>query len=352
MQSPNGEELNLMKISTKNLGFINQNYLYEIQLSNEQGLDITLLNYGATLTKVYSPDHEGKRRNIVLGLDNPKDYLNRRAFLGCTIGRVAGRITKGTCSGSKEGKIHLQINENGNHLHGGQTGFDTKFWDFIVEEEEDQICVRFSCTSPDGEGGYPGKLFANVCYILKESNELLIEYTAQSDEATLFNPTNHTYFHLDDEKDVLNHELTVASDYYLPLTEESLPTGQIVPVKGSDFDLNQTRTLKRVLSSKEEQIITAKGLNHPFLLKDAQPQILLQSPKSRRQVTMTTSLPAVVIYTGNHFSEEVDGIAKNGGIALETQRLPDAVNHEGFGSIELESNEVFYECTSYWFGVY
>ncbi|WP_256244533.1 aldose epimerase family protein [Alkalibacterium sp. 20] len=329
--------------------------VYEYTLTNSNGVSISAMPFGATLTKLVTPDKDGKKENITLNIENLKDFVTHRPFYGATIGRVAGRITKGKYFlGGKE--IQLDVNEGNNLLHGGPKGLDTKLWDIEAYEAEGKL--SFNYESPAGENGFPGTMQITVTYTLTEANEWVIDYTATTDEMTLFNPTNHVYFNLtgDINKPILNHELELASRHYVPLAEENLPGGNSASVDGTPFDFTILKPVKEAVLSDHPQIKPLNGLDHPFVL-DQKDEVKgrLYDPESKREVKFYTDCNSVVVFTHNG---EVDDYTIDGGpakqyagITLETQTLPDAINQPGFGNVILRPDETFRSQTTYKFGV-
>ncbi|MED3792799.1 galactose mutarotase [Niallia alba] len=333
--------------------------LKEIILENALGTRVVLCNYGAMIKEIFTRDKHGNPSNIVLTLPKKEQYLAKRTFLGATVGRVAGRISNGRCVLPNGEKLYLSKNEKDHHLHGGYLGFDNQVWSTKVGRKGQDKSVSFYLKAEDGEQGYPGEIKVKVSYILKDSNQLIIQYEAVTNKDTLFNPTNHTYFNLGGkiDKTINHHILKVNSEYYLPINKDSIPIGTIMPTNGTIFNLKDGIILEEILRNKDCSIKEQNGLNHPFLLnKDSTEQLELTEPISGRVLNIITDCPAVVIYTGNHFSEEdslldKSGIRKHGGIALECQQLPDAINNQPhFGNSVLKQGDRFFSQTIYTFG--
>ncbi|CAM4320028.1 aldose epimerase family protein [Listeria booriae] len=323
------------------------------QLENTNGISMRFMNYGATVIAIETPDSRGEMDNIILSLPTPHDYTKEKTYLGATIGRVAGRIRVG------EWTFPLEKNEGDNHCHGGTIGFESRFWDGEPFQEETRVGVRFTYHSPAFENGYPGNLTATVCHSLDHENNWRTTYTATTDATTLFNPTNHVYFNLAGSKEntIHNHTLTIQSDAYLPLTAENLPTGEIKNVQNTPFDLRTATPLQAVLASNHRDIQQSQGLNHPFILNNQQHSAAtLTHPDTGRQISIITTAPAVIAYTGNHFNQDFtlstgQKVTKYAGIALETQQLPDAIHHPNFGNIILQPDQPFYSETTYQFSL-
>ncbi|GAX03961.1 aldose 1-epimerase [Secundilactobacillus pentosiphilus] len=296
----------------------------EITMVNRHGMQVKLLNYGATLEKVLIPTARGLE-NVIMSLESPEDYSKARNFLGGTVGRVVGRIRHGQWQHGNH-IVQLPLNDGQNHIHGG-TGTDTQIFEFSTQYDEHQSTATFILFDADGNNGYPGNLKLQVSYTLDDDNQLTYRIRAISDKMTIFNPTNHVYFRLNGpQSDVLGLNLQLNSDTYLPLDADSLPYQGRRSVEGTVFDFRRAKSVGAVINSHDSQIDAERGLNHPFLLRGDSPAAVLSSPDKKRTVVMTTKSPAIVVYTGNHFDHT--GIAKNlgqyNGITLEAQMPPAA----------------------------
>lgn len=345
-----------MQISEIPFGQINGQEVTAITLRNEAGVALTAINYGATLISWYVPDKTGLFRNIVLGFEHLEDYLQHHTYYGATIGRISGRIGKGkfTLDGQD---YQLAANQKGNHLHGGLHGLDQVVWDYELHEGDTEAGILFRHTDPDGANGYPGQLEVEVLFTLTEDSEWRLEYHARSDQPTLFNPTNHSYFNLSREAghDILQHQLLVDADRVAELDETLLPTGTFLDVASTPFDFRKPTQIQQAAEAEHPQTeLAGGGLDHPFLLNHSGGyDLVLADPESGRSIRMQTDRDAVVIYTHNAGAEEylIGGkpVPAYAGIALETQTLPDAINQEGFGNIVLRPGEEFFSRTVYQF---
>lgn len=347
-----------MQLTTTLFGVFEGKKVTEYTLTNDHGVSLSVIPYGATVTKIVTPDREGNKEIITLNIDSLEDMVKYRPFYGATIGRVAGRIAKGTFS--LNGKVYqLNKNDEEHTLHGGSTGLDTKLWDVVTHSGADEISVILSCKSPDGENGFPGNLWIQVTYTLTNNNEWKIRYAANTDETTLFNPTNHVYFNLtgDPDSPILEHDLVLSSKYFAPVTDEALPTGMLEKVEGTPFDFTVQKRLGEAILSEHSQIQLFSGLDHPFFLnhKKEEPDVHLSDSKSGRYVTMTTDQNSVVIFTHNEKAEDFymrdKPVRKYAGVTLEAQTLPDAINQSDFGNVVLRPEEAYSSQTVYRFGV-
>lgn len=349
----------LIEVIKQHFGEFKGETVWQWTLTNDHGMKMSVLNFGAIVTSIETADKFGEFANISLGFSNLDDYLAFSPYFGAVVGPVAGRITKGQFELEGE-QFQLSINDGNNSLHGGKANFSKRMWDVAIEEQPDQIIMKFQYQWPDGENGYPGKIETKMSYILNNKNEWLIDYEAETEKPTIYNPSNHIYFNLtgDNGSTVLEHQLKVNSEQYVPLDGETLPIGEIWSVKDSVFDLREETKIAEIVSSSDEQIkIVGAGLDHAFILKHEkeQPDAILVDPKSGRCVEMETTSDAVVIYTANSLASKFNiagvPIPKYAGITMETQGLVDAINQPGFGDIVLRPAEKFVARTTFRFTV-
>jgi aldose 1-epimerase len=322
-------------------------------LKNKNGVTVTIMTLGATITEINVPDKAGKFANVVLGFDDVKGYESKdNQYFGATIGRVANRIAKGKFT--LEGKEYkLAINNEANHLHGGvKKSLDTVVWSAAtikVANDAKGTGLSFAYTSPDGEEGYPGKVTFHVNYWLTDKNALHIEFEAATDKATPINLTNHSYFNLAGAgaDTVLDHELKIFAHKYVPVEKTLIPTGKLEPVMDTIFDFTKpTRIGDRIEKLYDTG---AKGYDHCYVLdnrvKEATFAASLAEPKSGRTLSVYTNQPGIQLYTGNFLfgQKGKDGkqYKQRSAICLETGGLPDAVNQPAFPSIILRPGEVY-----------
>ncbi|MDD4193492.1 MAG: galactose mutarotase [Mangrovibacterium sp.] len=347
-----------MKITSTPFGKIKDGRPVQLfTLSNDRQVTVKVTNYGCTVTAIEMPDRRGAIGNIVCGFEKLDDYLsgqylNSYPYFGCVVGRYANRISKGkyTIDGVEYRGV---VNNGENHLHGGLTGFDRKLWTPEIIETPDLVGVKMSYLSPDQEEGYPGNLKVSCTYSLDHENNLTISYEAETDQATIINLTNHTYFNLTGGKDnILNHGLRLTAK---KITEarELIPTGKILPVDGSPFDFTKKKTLGRDLPSLPE------GYDQNFVIDHEAGKLVeagcLSESNSGREVWVYTTQPGMQLYTGYWIPELIiDGLKKFGkysGVALETQHYADSPNHDNFPSTLLRPGEKYKETTVYRFSV-
>lgn len=326
-------------------------------LKNDNGLTVKMTSYGAIITSIEMPDKKGVIENVACGFDKLEDYLSDEylgsyPYFGAIIGRFGNRIANGHLE--IEGKTYeLAVNNGPNHLHGGKTGFDKRLWDAKPYQADSVVGVEFSYLSPHLEENYPGNLTVRCICSLTAANELVLEYVAETDQTTVVNLTNHTYFNLTAGKEnILNHELKLSATKMTEM-EEQIPTGKILFTKNTPFDFSDFKTFAKNL----DQLPT--GYDDNFVLDNETKELkyagTLRENKSGRQVEVFTSQPGMQLYTGYWIPElTVDGKKKFGsysGVALETQHYPDSVHQPQFPSVLLKPGEKYNEKTIYRFSV-
>jgi len=238
-----------------------------ITLKNARGMEVHAISYGGIVTSILVPDRQGHFEDVVLGYEDAESYIkNNGPYMGAIIGRYANRIAKGmfTLDGQT---FKLATNNGPNHLHGGNKGFDKIVWQAEEFRTADGTGVIFRYTSPDGEEGYPGTLKAQVTYTLTDRNELVVDYLASTDKATLVNLTHHSYFNLTGGmRDILDHELTIDADQYTPIDAASIPTGEIASVEGTPFDFRKPMTIGSRITRDDVQLRNGRGYDHNFVV--------------------------------------------------------------------------------------
>lgn len=330
----------------------------QYKLINNLGMEVEVLSIGATLTKMTAPDSNGKYENVILGWQDLNTYEVHPGNFGAIVGRTAGRVYKGKATiAGKE--YQFPINTFENTLHGGINGFHTKDWqgDTIVTEDEIRLVMCY--LSPDGEEGYPGNLEVKVTYILKNDNSLTIDYEATTDKETIINLTNHAYFNLsgDGKRDILEHELTINSDSIYELDEELIPTGEMIELDDeSAFDFRQSKTIGEDINKENKHLKNGCGYDHAWKLNAQENAIILYDSVSKRCMSVTTSEPAVVVYTMNHADDPL--LLSNGmpqkpryAVCLETQKPAIGYNEVGRQDVTLKPNELYKQCTTFAFSI-
>lgn len=341
-------------------GEINNAEIQLHTLTNNHGMSVSLMDLGASIVRIVTPDREGQFADVTFGFDNAQGYLDYPFYVGSVVGRYANRIARGRFT--LDGKTYkLATNNKVNHLHGGIVGFNKKVWQASHSISDDTTSVTFSYCSADGEEGYPGQLDVTVSYALDDSNRLSIIYRAETSKVTHVNLTQHAYFNLNGHSagSIEDHELQLSASYFTPTDDGSIPTGEIRSVEGTAFDFRQSKRIGDDINSDDEQIVFGKGFDQNWILdKDdgLQQAATVYSPASGRVMTVETTEPGIQFYSGNNIPVDVPG--KNGasynyrgGFCLETQHFPDSPNHAHFPSTVLRPEELYESTTVYAFSV-
>jgi len=330
--------------------------IYLFTLTNANGIQVKITNYGGIITSIIVPDKNGKMGDIVLGYDSLNQYITNSPYFGATVGRYANRISKGRFT--IDGKQYtLAINNGNNSLHGGIKGFDKVVWNCgekITDSTKSELDLSY--LSKDGEEGYPGNLRVKALYKLDDHNRLTITYEAETDKATPVNLCNHTYFNLNEaNENILGHFLTLYADQYTQVNSELIPTGALPKVKGTPMDFNNSVMIGAGIQK------VAGGYDHNFVLTKKKKDGLemaaqLFDPVSGRQLEILTTQPGIQFYSGNFLDGSVKG--KSGkqyrqhfGLCLETQHYPDSPNQPSFPNTILRPGEKYTQTTVYCFSV-
>lgn len=313
------------------------------------GITAGVISFGASLTELTVPGRNGPV-NVVLGFDNLCAYRTHGAFFGAVVGRCANRIAGGRAHiGGRD--YRLDLNENGRtHLHGGAAGFGVRDW---TVERCSAHSALLSLISPDGDQGYPGEVHASCLYRV-EPGRLVIELEARTDRETLVNLAAHPYFNLDGGGSVLNHGLCIAADAYTPVDAQNIPTGEIRAVADGRFDFRRLRPVCREGEPYE-------GYDHNFVLarQGREAPVFatrLESVRSGVAMDVLTTEPGLQFYDGGNLPVReglrggVQGV-RHGGVCLEPQRFPDAINQPGFADAVLKPGEIYRQITEYRFGL-
>lgn len=329
-------------------------------LKNKNGCEIAATNFAGALLSIMMPDREGKMASVVMGHDSLKNVMNsKEEFLSTLIGRYGNRIAAGKFT--LDGKQYsVALNNGVNHLHGGPTGFHKRVWD---AEQLDQQTLKLHYTAADGEEGFPGTLNIDVTYKLTDSNEFVIEYEATTDKKTILNLTQHAYFNLNgmrkDTPSVLDYELTLNADHYIPIDETAIPLGTIDSVEGTAFDFRTPHKVGERIEGSQ-QTANGNGYDHCWVLNKREPGELSFAAKcydaeSGRFLECYTTEPGVQVYSGNYCSGSTcahgSTLPKRCAICFEAQHFPDSPNRPYFPSTVLNPGEVYTQTTIYRFGV-
>ncbi len=327
-------------------------------LKNDNGIEVRITNYGAIITSLRVPDRSGAFADIVLGFETLDGYLGAHPYFGAVVGRYANRIADGRFRIDGIGH-RLAVNNGPNHLHGGVKGFDKQVWDAEVLGGNG---VRLSRVSRDGEEGYPGNLQVAVAYSLTNYNELIVEYQATTDQPTIVNLSQHSYFNLAGagNGDILGHQLTIAADRYTPVNATSIPTGALAPVAGTPFDFRQATAIGARIDAKHPQLTHGGGYDHNYVLNRKgnalQFAARVVEPISGRVLEVATTEPGMQLYTGNFLDGGIVGkgnlsYGRRAGLCLETQHFPDSPNRSEFPSTVLRPGETYSSRTVFKFDV-
>lgn len=326
-------------------------------LTNQLGLEVSVITYGGAITSLKVPDRNGNLGDIVLGYETLDDYVNNPRYLGALIGRHANRIALGKFS--LNGVEHqLEQNNGVNHLHGGSKGFDKRVWKPREETSSNSANLQISYLSVDGEANYPGNLRAVVSYSLSDDNELSVEYCATTDQDTIVNLTNHSYFNLRGEGTILDHELTLNADSFTPVSKDLIPTGELRSVEATPMDFRKSTRIGTRICEAYDQLGFTGGYDHNFVLNDYDGSlrlaVQLYEATTGRVVEVLTTQPGMQFYSGNFLSGSFSGkrgvvYHKYTGLCLEPQHFPDAPNQSGFPSTLLRRGEEYKQTTVYRF---
>ena len=347
---------NKMNIETSSFGTNEDgNPVTLFTCTNANGLVLKMIDYGAIVVSLETPDRDGKMANITQGFDSLDGYLQRHPYFGATVGRFCNRIAKGkfTLDGQE---YSLATNNEPNHLHGGLKGFDKCMWKGEQVKTDNSVGIRFNYTSPDGEEGYPGNLTVTVLYTLTNDNELKIEYSASTDKATPVNLTNHNYWNLAGAGvgTIKDHELMIAADQALAVDDGLIPTGEMVDVASTPLDFRESHKIGDRL---EETGLDPIGYDHCYALRSQDGSLALaarvRDPSSGRVMEISTTQPGIQFYSGNFLdgSESSGGFAQHQAFCLETQHYPDSPNQPNFPSSILRPGETFSQTTVHRFSV-
>ncbi|MCD8284007.1 MAG: galactose mutarotase [Opitutae bacterium] len=331
-------------------------------LSNAAGFSASFTNLGATWVSWLVPDKDGKFDDVLLGFDSAEKYSAQTAYAGAVCGRVANRIAKGKFL--LDGvEYTLAVNNGENHLHGGNRGFNAYVWDAKICGDSEEPAIEFSRVSADGEEGYPGNVRVAVKYTLCRDGAVKISYEASADKATPINLTCHAYFNLAGHASgtILDQWLKLASDKFLPTDAGAIPTGEVWNVRGlRPFDFKIFHKIgERIDPTNAQQLEFAKGYDHCYVVNGLagtlRPAATLVCEENGRVLDVETTEPGLQVYSGNWLADSCAGAPGKGGVqygdfaglALETQHVPDAINHGHFRANILVPGRIYTSTTIY-----
>lgn len=323
-------------------------------LRNAHGLVVKFIDYGALITDIETPDRTGQLANVVLGFSNLADYekYNPDIHFGALIGRYANRIARGRFV--LDGKPYqLAINDGPNTLHSGPDSFDTKQWAVRPLSLKHAVGAELTYVSPNGENGFPGKLTVHVRYILDDRDAFHLQYFATTDQDTVLNLTNHTYFNLAGEGSgsIDKQQIEIAATRYTPADSTGIPTGELAPVAGTPLDFRKPTPIGNGLRSSFQQLVWTHGYDENFVLDHGggkQPTFAARvcDPDSGRCLEVYTTQVGLQFYTANGLNGGVVGSSgktyrQGDAFALEAEHFPDSPNHPQFPSTVLKPGETF-----------
>ncbi len=327
-------------------------------LKNEKGMEVCITNFGGRIVSIMVPDKNGKMKDVVLGFDSVADYVNKPSDFGASIGRYANRIGKAQMVIDGD-TIKLLKNDKQNCLHGGPKG-----WQYQVYEGKqlDKQTLELTMKSPDGDQNFPGNVTAIVTYKLTNDNAIDIQYKATTDKKTVINMTNHSYFNLNGDPNIVitNNQLYVNASNFTPIDMTLIPTGKIIPVSGTPLDFTKSKTIGTDINKDYDQLKFANGYDFNWVLdtkgSDKVLAAKLVSPISGISLEVYTNEPGIQVYTGNFLSGFVKGkkgiaYKQRAAVCLESQHFPDSPNKPDFPSVILEPGQTYYSHCIFKFGV-
>lgn len=331
----------------------------EYVLTNKNGMEVSVIDLGAVVVSVKIKDRNGEVKDVVLGYDTPQEYQEHDSYFGAVVGRNANRISDARISLNGV-EYALEANDNENNLHSGKNGLSAFIWS--VEEIKGDNAITFSVESKDKEQDFPGNMTAKVTYTLTDENELVMAYEAVTDQLTVANFTNHSYFNLDGHEsgNIENQELEILASYYTPVKDsKAIPTGEIAEVAGTPMDFRKMKKIGADIRADFKQLEYGNGYDHNYALDKADGTIQLaaraKAAKSGISMDVYTDCIGIQLYAGNFIGNQKGkggaAYADRQGFCLETQYFPNAINEENFKSPLLAPGEVYRTTTKYCFFV-
>jgi len=330
-------------------------------LSNKKGMEISIITYGGIITSWTAADKNGDYKDIVLGYNTLAEYEAETPYFGSLIGRYGNRIAKGKFT--LDGETYtLAVNNGVNHLHGGLKGFDKVVWDAKTIVNDSTASLELSYLSKDMEEGYPGNLETKVTYTLNNKDELSVKYESKTDKPTIVNLTQHSYFNLtaDFNQSILDHELVINADSFLPVDSTLIPKGEFRNVAETPFDFRSSKAIGKQINAENIQINNGLGYDHCWVLNDQEKGVRFVSsayePASGRLLEIFSDEPGIQFYSGNFLdgtlpSKNEGTYQHRTGFCLETQHYPDTPNQKDFPSVRLNPGEIYQSQTVFRFSV-
>lgn len=318
-------------------------------LTNAAGMEVKITNFGGVIISVKVPDRNGVFADVVLGFDELEPYLHKSPYFGALIGRFGNRIANGQFELDGK-KFQLDTNDGANHLHGGVQGFDKVVWSAEAVATEQVVGLKLFYLSRDGDQGYPGNLQVTVTYTLTVDNSIAVDYHAKTDHATPINLTQHSYFNLAGQGDVLQHQLMINADQFTPIDGTAIPLGGLQSVSGTPFDFRRAKAIGADINVEDQQLTSGRGYDHNFVLNKQQSKELSLAARaydaaSGRVLEVFTEEPGVQFYSGNFLDGSLTGKGRvysyRSGFCLEPQHFPDSPNQPDFPSTILGPDEIY-----------
>lgn len=333
----------------------NNEEIFKYEISNSKGMKAAVMNYGAILIELWVPDDTGKLKDVVLGYDTLEPYFENGSFFGATVGPNANRIANASFSINGK-KYQLAVNDGPNNLH---SDFELGYHKRVYAVKENDNGVTFMLDDTDGSMGFAGNKHVEVTYTLTEDCELKIHYEASSDQDTIINMTNHSYFNLcgHDSGRIEDHILMLNASCYTPVIEGAIPTGELAPVKGTAFDFTEPRRVGDRIEDDAKQLKLVQGYDHNWVIDGADGTIRkiaeVTAKGTTRKMEVYSDLPAVQFYAGNCIAPTVGKggaeYSKRCGLCLETQYSPDTANHPEWPSAVYGPDRAYVSTTVYKF---
>lgn len=333
----------------------NNEEIFKYEISNSKGMKATVMNYGAILTELWVPDDTGELKDVVLGYDTLEPYFENGSFFGATVGPNANRIANASFSINGK-KYQLAVNDGPNNLH---SDFELGYHKRVYAVKENDNSVTFMLDDADGSMGFAGNKHVEVTYTLTEDCELKIHYEVTSDQDTIINMTNHSYFNLcgHDSGRIEDHILKLNASCYTPVIMGAIPTGELAPVKGTAFDFTEPKRVGDRIEDDIEQLKLVQGYDHNWVIDGADGAIRkiaeVTAKGTSRKMEVYSDLPAVQFYAGNCIAPTVGkggaSYAKRCGLCLETQYSPDTANRPEWPSAVYGPNRAYVSTTIYKF---
>lgn len=330
-------------------------------LRNQNGYEVAVTNFGGAIVAIMVPDKDGKVANVIQGFDSIDSLINTsEVYRSTLIGRWGNRINDGKFQlNGKE--YQLALNDGKNHLHGGPTGLHRQVWEAYQTGDQN---ITLNVILPYGHEGFSGEVKITVEYTWTDDNELMIEYFATTNKKTIINLTHHAFFSLQGiatpTPDVLDQILEMNCDFYLPIDETSIPTGEILKVEGTPFDFRTPKTIGQDIEADNEQLKNGSGYDHCYVCNKKEPGemsfvVRLTEPKSGRTLEAYTTEPGMQLYTGNFLNGAAGThgttYPKRSAVCFESQHFPDSPNRPYFPTTVLKPGEKYSHKTIYKFGV-